>query len=301
MGDWLLAQGAAIQFDALVVVFGVVALWESFRPRATLGSTTVARWFSNFALAAASNALTRLCLPIAGLALALVARDNGWGLLNLVVLPPWLAFVVAVLALDILQYVLHRIVHTVPLFWRVHKVHHSDVDLDCATTIRHHPLESLLIGALELPLLVALGAPPLAVLASAVLTITASTFTHASAVPVAASSTIAPPISVRRNSRSGVLTRRTHAVVPDQRSPRVVTSRNQPAGRGCRGLGELESARQQAAAGLVIEEVQLGRVDPQLGLLTLLDRAGRSQASDDLNALTRRGKARLVCELFQLT
>jgi sterol desaturase/sphingolipid hydroxylase (fatty acid hydroxylase superfamily) len=179
MGDWLLAYGAAIQFDALVVVFGFVALWESFRPRATPRSAIAPRWFSNFALAAASNALTLLCLPIAGLALAVVARDNGWGLLNLVVLPPWLAFVVAVLALDVLQYVLHRIVHTVPLFWRVHKIHHSDVDLDCATTIRHHPLESLLIGALELPLLVALGAPPLAVLASAVLTITASTFTHA--------------------------------------------------------------------------------------------------------------------------
>lgn len=179
MGDWLLAHAPAIQFDALLVAFGAVAVWESFRPRATPGSATAARWFGNVALAAASNAVTRLCLPIAGLTLAVVAQDNGWGLLNLVVLPPWLAFVVAVLALDVLQYALHRLVHAVPLFWRVHKVHHSDVDLDCATTIRHHPLESLLIGALELPLLLALGAPPLAVLASAVLTTAVSTWSHA--------------------------------------------------------------------------------------------------------------------------
>jgi hypothetical protein len=51
----------------------------------------------------------------------------------------------------------------------------------------------------------------------------------------------------------------------------------------------------------LIEDVQLRRVDPELGLLSLLDRAGRSEASDDLNAPTRRSNVRVVGELFQLT
>jgi sterol desaturase/sphingolipid hydroxylase (fatty acid hydroxylase superfamily) len=154
-------------------------------------------------LAAVGSVATRLCLPLAGVALALVAQRNGWGLLNVVPLPAWFAFVVAVLALDLAQYALHRMVHGVPEFWRLHKVHHSDVDVDWVTTVRHHPLEALLIGAAELPLLVALGAPPLAVLASAVLTSVTSALSHAN---------VALPERLERVLRHAVVTPDMHRI-----------------------------------------------------------------------------------------
>jgi sterol desaturase/sphingolipid hydroxylase (fatty acid hydroxylase superfamily) len=182
MAEWLVAHQATLQFSAMLAAFAVVAVSESSRPRRALATATTARWLNNLALAAIGGVFVRVAFPVVGVGFALLASQRGWGLLNVVALPAWLSFVVALVAIDLGQYVLHRILHAVPAFWRVHKIHHCDLDVDCVTAIRHHPLEHVLASGAELLVILCLGAPPLAVLASAMLVTAASIFNHGNVV-----------------------------------------------------------------------------------------------------------------------
>jgi sterol desaturase/sphingolipid hydroxylase (fatty acid hydroxylase superfamily) len=178
MTAWLLAHQASVQFAFLLGAFAAVALWESFRPRRKLATPTPARWIDNLALAAIGSALTRASLPLVGVGFALFAEQRGLGLFNVIAAPAWLAFVLAVILLDFAQYGLHRLVHAVPMLWRIHKIHHAELDVDCVTAIRHHPLEMLFVAGVELLAIGLLGAPPLAVLAVAILNVVTSVFNH---------------------------------------------------------------------------------------------------------------------------
>jgi sterol desaturase/sphingolipid hydroxylase (fatty acid hydroxylase superfamily) len=73
----------------------------------------------------------------------------------------------------------HRLMHVVPLFWRVHRVHHADSAVDVSTSLRNHPLELLVTVPVSLLAVVALGAPPTAVVASQTLLIAAALWQHA--------------------------------------------------------------------------------------------------------------------------
>jgi sterol desaturase/sphingolipid hydroxylase (fatty acid hydroxylase superfamily) len=178
MSDWLVAQHAAVLFYALLVAFAVVAVWESVQPRRRLATATTVRWFNNIALAGIGGALERYSLPILGVSFAVLAEQRGWGLLNAAAAPAWLSFAFAVIALDLAHYLLHRLLHKVPLLWRMHKVHHADLDVDCVTAVRHHPLETLFVSGAGVLVIGGLGAPPLAVLAAFGLASVASIFNH---------------------------------------------------------------------------------------------------------------------------
>ena len=182
MAEWLVAHQATAQFYALLTAFAVVAVWESFRPRRSVSTSTPARWFNNLALAGIGGVVARLFFPLVGVAFAVLAEQRGWGLFNVVPTPAWLSFVVAVVAIDCARYLLHRLSHAAPMLWRMHKVHHSELDVDCATAVRHHPLEYLFVSGAELVVIASLGAPPLAVLAVSILTTVMSIFNHGNVV-----------------------------------------------------------------------------------------------------------------------
>jgi sterol desaturase/sphingolipid hydroxylase (fatty acid hydroxylase superfamily) len=175
---WLLGHQSALQSALLIVAFAAIAVWESFVPRRAPTTPTAARWLNNIVLAGTGGALTRLCLPLIGVEFAVFASANGWGLLNVLRAPGWLSFVVALVLLDLAEYGLHRLVHRVPVLWRLHKVHHSDLDVDCLTAVRHHPLEFLFAGAARLVAIGLLGAPAIAVLAWSMLDSAMSFFNH---------------------------------------------------------------------------------------------------------------------------
>jgi sterol desaturase/sphingolipid hydroxylase (fatty acid hydroxylase superfamily) len=177
MTDWLL-QHQTLQFYLWLAAFGLVALWESFAPLRDLQTGTVYRWGSNLAFAALDMLVGRLCVPLTGVATALWAEQSGFGLLNQIALPFWLACVASVVALDLVNYAGHRLFHAVPVLWRCHKIHHSDLEVDCSTALRHHPFEYLVIVGITLALIAALGAPPLAVMAWAALDLTMAAFNH---------------------------------------------------------------------------------------------------------------------------
>lgn len=170
MSDWLLAHPAEFQSYLLIGTFGFVAIVESFAPARPLSASFGVRWFNQIALTAVGYGLVRLCIPLAALATAVLAEREGWGLLNRLDLPPWVAVVAGVLVMDLAGYAEHRLFHGIPLLWRIHEVHHSDLDVDCGTALRHHPIEILLTSAFDVALIVAAGVPPLAVILAVTLT-----------------------------------------------------------------------------------------------------------------------------------
>jgi sterol desaturase/sphingolipid hydroxylase (fatty acid hydroxylase superfamily) len=117
-------------------------------------------------------------MPLAAFALAALAEQRGFGLLNVVDAPSWLALLVGVIALDLANYAQHRLAHAVPLLWRFHRIHHCDLDVDCGTSLRHHPGEALVSQAVVLATVVAVGVSPLAVLVGLALAAVASVFNH---------------------------------------------------------------------------------------------------------------------------
>jgi sterol desaturase/sphingolipid hydroxylase (fatty acid hydroxylase superfamily) len=109
---------------------------------------------------------------------AWLAVDRGWGLLNNIGLPFWLSFIGSVVALDLVVYLQHVLFHAVPGFWRLHMVHHADLDFDVTTGNRFHPIEILLSMLVKASAVVVLGPPVAAVLAFEVLLNATSMFNH---------------------------------------------------------------------------------------------------------------------------
>lgn len=138
----------------------LVAAWlEVFWPRRAIEAPRTRRWIANLALGAGNIALFAL-LPLGLFATALIAEQHDWGFLHLVALPSWLAIALGVLAIDLFAYVMHRLMHTVPFLWALHHVHHSDLEIDFTTTVRHHPLEALAAAVMLSGAAMAFGISP---------------------------------------------------------------------------------------------------------------------------------------------
>lgn len=178
MGAFLLQHEPALRFGAFCSVLAVMLLWELAAPRRRRALPRLLRWSNNLALVVLDTAILRLAFPMLAVGFAAVAQVRGWGLFNLVELPGWLVFALAFLALDFAIYLQHVVFHHVPVLWRLHRMHHADVDFDTTTGIRFHPLEIMVSMAIKLALVAVLGAPPVAVLVFEVVLNATSLFNH---------------------------------------------------------------------------------------------------------------------------
>jgi sterol desaturase/sphingolipid hydroxylase (fatty acid hydroxylase superfamily) len=178
MEQWLINHETAIGGYAFYGTLALVALWESLKPAKPPTTSTPVRWLNNIALVVLDNLVIRWVFPLLAVAFSILVADNGWGLFNAVSWPLWLMFPVTVLILDLTAYVFHRLLHTVPLLWRLHKVHHADLDYDITTALRFHPLESLVTVGSTLLAIAALGAPPVAVMTYQVLILSGGIIVH---------------------------------------------------------------------------------------------------------------------------
>jgi sterol desaturase/sphingolipid hydroxylase (fatty acid hydroxylase superfamily) len=138
----------------------------------------LARWPSNLAIVALNTVLLRILLPATAVSLALLAAQRGWGLLNNLRLPWWSTDVVSVDLLDLAIYLQHVMFHAVPALWRLHRMHHADLDVDVTTGARFHPIETVLSMLIKLGVVAALGTPALGVLIFEVLLNATSMFNH---------------------------------------------------------------------------------------------------------------------------
>src|SRR5262245_42682540 len=170
-----------IRIAAFIAVFVLVAVWESFSPRRRPTLSRPARWPHNLGLLLVDVLTLRLLASGAAVVVAHAGEAGGWGLLNTVGLPLWFEIAVAVVLLDLVIYFQHVMFHAVPTLWRLHRVHHADVDFDVTTGVRFHPIEILLSTGLKCTAVAAFGASALAVLLFELLLNATAMFNHANA------------------------------------------------------------------------------------------------------------------------
>jgi sterol desaturase/sphingolipid hydroxylase (fatty acid hydroxylase superfamily) len=175
---FVLANETAIRLGFFVGMLALIGAWEIVAPRRALTLSKAQRWPGNLGLVALNTVLLRLIFPLAGAGMAAFCAENGWGILNHFQVPAILAVPLAVIALDFVIWLQHVMVHAVPLFWRLHRVHHADPDYDVTTGARFHPLEIVLSMLIKFATIVVLGPPVVAVVIFEVLLNATAMFNH---------------------------------------------------------------------------------------------------------------------------
>jgi sterol desaturase/sphingolipid hydroxylase (fatty acid hydroxylase superfamily) len=168
----------AIHLGFFLGIFILVAICEILAPRRALTTSKASRWLANLVIVALNPLSVRLVFPVLPVALALVVTERQWGLFNNVDLPYWLEVATGVIALDLTIYLQHILHHAVPALWRLHMVHHADLDFDLTTGLRFHPVEIVVSMGIKLMAVAALGPPALAVLIFEVALNGTSMFNH---------------------------------------------------------------------------------------------------------------------------
>ena len=199
----ILNSETAIRLTVFLGVLILMAVWEVAVPRRRVEIPRLLRWSNNLALVVVDTLLVRLAFPVVAVGLAVTAEQNGWGLLNQMSMTVWIMVPIAVLLLDLAIYLQHVLFHAVPALWRLHRMHHSDLEFDVTTGLRFHPLEILLSMGIKLSVVMALGPPALAVLIFEVLLNASSMFNH---------SNIRLPLKIDRLLRLLIVTPDMHRV-----------------------------------------------------------------------------------------
>ena len=169
----------SIRLGFFIGIFAVMALWEIVAPRRALTVSKAVRWANNLGLVFVNSLVLRILFPAAAVGVAAFAAEQGWGLLNYYPLPLALSVVLAVVALDFIIYLQHVLVHAVPVLWRLHRVHHADLDYDVTTGARFHPIEIILSMLIKFAIIVVLGPPIVAVVIFEVVLNAMAMFNHA--------------------------------------------------------------------------------------------------------------------------
>ena len=179
MDSFIQTHEAMIRLGCFLGVFALMATWEVAVPRRTRLLTRRRRWSSNLSLVVLNTLLLRLLFPAAAVGMALSVNAQGWGLLNTLTLPFWMEVLLAVVVLDFAIWVQHVLFHAVPALWRLHRVHHADLDYDLTTGARFHPVEILLSMLIKFAVIAALGPPVVAVILFEVILNAMAMFNHA--------------------------------------------------------------------------------------------------------------------------
>jgi sterol desaturase/sphingolipid hydroxylase (fatty acid hydroxylase superfamily) len=156
----------------------IVAAWEVMAPRRPLHDSKARRWLTNLSLVLLNTAIVRFSLPILPVGLALMLQERGWGVLNRIILPEWLEILLAFLVLDLVIYLQHLLFHFLPTLWRLHRMHHVDLDIDVTTGNRFHPIEIIISTGIKLMVVAMLGPPVIAVASFEVVLNAAAQFNH---------------------------------------------------------------------------------------------------------------------------
>ena len=203
MSGFLLQHELAVRLGAFFGILVMMAVWEVAAPRRALAIAKWRRWTSNLGIVFLNSALLRLVFPMAAVGFAVLAQSRGWGLFNQQAVPSWLAVLASVVILDFAIYLQHVMFHAVPVLWRLHRMHHADLDFDVTTGARFHPVEILLSMLIKLAVIALLGPPAVAVMIFEVILNATAMFNH---------SNIRLPDAVDRGLRALIVTPDMHRV-----------------------------------------------------------------------------------------
>ncbi|VAX13905.1 Fatty acid hydroxylase family (carotene hydroxylase/sterol desaturase) [hydrothermal vent metagenome] len=178
MTDFVLANEVSIRLSFFFGVFILMAVWEWRAPRRVLQVSKLLRWSNNLGLVFLNSFILRLLFPVAAVGVAAFSHAQGWGLFNYFSLPGFVAIIVAVIIMDFIIYLQHVMVHAIPVLWRLHRVHHADLDYDVTTGARFHPLEIILSMLIKFATILLLGPPVVAVIIFEVVLNAMAMFNH---------------------------------------------------------------------------------------------------------------------------
>jgi len=183
--EWFLEQELIVRLGFLFGMVGIMATWEFLAPRRALTIGKVYRWTNNWGVVITNTVLTRLIFPAGAVGLAFFVESQGWGLLQVLDLPFWLTVLIALVVLDFAIWAQHVMFHAVPALWRLHRMHHADLDFDLTTGLRFHPIEILLSFVIKAGVIVMIGAPAVAVLIFEIILSSLALFNHSNArIPI---------------------------------------------------------------------------------------------------------------------
>ena len=178
MSEFILVHEPQARLIFFFSILAIMAAWEVVAPRRRQEIPRLLRWSNNLGVVVIDTLLVRLTFPLLAVGLAVVAAERGWGLFNIFAVPGWLAFLPSLLLLDLAIYPQHVMFHAVPALWRLHRMHHADLEFDVTTGLRFHPLEILISMGIKLALVVVFGPPAVAVLVFEILLNGTSMFSH---------------------------------------------------------------------------------------------------------------------------
>ena len=155
-----------------------MAGWEVLAPRRKWETSKATRWLNNLAISLINTMVLRMVFVVGVTGVALLAQQHGWGVLNFVTWPEWTKILIAIIILDFVVYAQHVAFHKIPVLWRLHKVHHSDMDFDVTTAVRFHPMEILISMLIKIGAVLGIGASSTAVLIFEILLNGMALFNH---------------------------------------------------------------------------------------------------------------------------
>src|SRR5690606_20839253 len=172
---------STLRFGIFITVLLLCAVWEHYRPRKALTVYKTVRWFNNLTLVSLNGLLIALLLPLTAFEAAKIAQDQQMGIFHQLSLPIWANVLLSVIALDLIIYLQHLLFHRLPWLWRLHRMHHADLDIDVTTGTRFHPIEILLSMLIKIGSVFALGVSPLAIVAFEIILNASAMFNHSNA------------------------------------------------------------------------------------------------------------------------
>jgi sterol desaturase/sphingolipid hydroxylase (fatty acid hydroxylase superfamily) len=177
--EWLVTHEPAVRLTVAAAVAGVLAVAEQLYSRRARRQPRAPRWRANAGILLVDTLALRFLMPVLAVGMALEAERRGWGLFNQAGWPAWAELLLTLLLLDLVIYGQHWAFHKVPALWRLHRMHHSDLDIDVSTGLRFHPVEILLSMGIKIAAVAVLGAPAAAVVVFEVLLNGVTLFNHA--------------------------------------------------------------------------------------------------------------------------
>ncbi|OOE80071.1 hypothetical protein BZG72_12970 [Salinivibrio sp. PR6] len=162
--NWIEAHEAGFRLSLFVAVLAVMLVAEWRWPKRKLTRTRRERWSGNILLTVFNTLTLRVLAPVSAVGAANLAAASGFGIFNQFSLPEWIAVLVTLVVMDMAIWYQHKLFHQIPWLWRLHLVHHADMDIDVTTGARFHTVEIWLSMAIKCVLVALLGAPVVAVI-----------------------------------------------------------------------------------------------------------------------------------------
>ena len=178
ISEFVIKQEVSIRLVFFFGILLVMALWELWTPRRRLNVSKVLRWINNLGIVFLNSFLLRIVFPSAAVGIATFSYQHGWGLFNYFHIQYYITVIASVIIMDFVIYLQHVLFHAIPIFWRIHRMHHADLDFDVTTGIRFHPFEIILSMLIKFAVVVIIGPPVLGVIIFEVLLNATSMFNH---------------------------------------------------------------------------------------------------------------------------